>query len=100
MNKQITLSFVSPEDLMMEMPEGEAPIGSTEENVEDDIPAMLSEGEYVIPAHVVNYYGIKTFEDMISSAEIALMLVRTGEVMDEDDEEEPEDDTSDEEDDD
>ena len=26
--------------------------------VRDDIPAMLSEGEYVVPADVLRYYGV------------------------------------------
>ena len=46
----------------------EIPIGATAENVRDDIPAQLSEGEYVVPADVVNYYGVKFFEDLRSEA--------------------------------
>ena len=46
----------------------EIPLGSTAENVRDDIPAQLSEGEYVVPADVVRYYGVKFFEDLRTEA--------------------------------
>lgn len=46
----------------------EIPLGSTAENVRDDIPAQLSEGEYVVPADVVRYYGVKFFEDLRADA--------------------------------
>jgi len=42
----------------------EVPTGSLPEEVRDDIPAQLSEGEYVVPADVVRYYGVKFFEDL------------------------------------
>jgi hypothetical protein len=38
------------------------------EEVRDDIPAQLSEGEYVVPADVVRYYGVKYFEDLRAKA--------------------------------
>ena len=34
------------------------PPGSMAKEVRDDIPAMLSEGEYVVPADVLRYYGV------------------------------------------
>jgi hypothetical protein len=46
----------------------EVPTGSLPEEVRDDIPAQLSEGEYVVPADVVRYYGVKFFEDLRSQA--------------------------------
>ena len=46
----------------------EVPIGSLPEEVRDDIPAQLSEGEYVVPADVVRYYGVKFFEDLRAEA--------------------------------
>jgi len=46
----------------------EVPIGATPDEVRDDIPAALSEGEYVVPADVVRYYGVKFFEDLRSQA--------------------------------
>lgn len=45
------------------------PPGSEPENVRDDVDAKLSEGEYVIPANVVNFYGIDKFRKMIQKAE-------------------------------
>ena len=42
----------------------EVPSGSMDQEVRDDVPAMLSEGEYVIPADVVRYFGVKFFEDL------------------------------------
>tara|TARA_R100000081_G_scaffold224_1_gene107 strand:+ start:355 stop:2469 length:2115 start_codon:yes stop_codon:yes gene_type:complete len=36
----------------------DVPIGSTQEEVRDDIPAQLSEGEFVMPADVVRYHGL------------------------------------------
>jgi hypothetical protein len=48
------------------------PSGSMAEEVRDDIPAQLSEGEYVVPADVVRYYGVKFFEDLRDRAKIGL----------------------------
>lgn len=48
----------------------EIPLGSTAENVRDDIPAQLSEGEIVIPADVVRFHGIKLFEDLRAAAKM------------------------------
>ena len=42
----------------------EVPVGSLPEEVRDDIPAQLSEGEYVVPADVVRFYGVKFFEEL------------------------------------
>ena len=46
------------------------PTGSLPEEVRDDIPAQLSEGEYVVPADVVRYYGVKFFEDLRGEAKM------------------------------
>ena len=46
------------------------PMGSTAENVRDDIPTMLSEGEIVVPADVVNFHGVKLFEDLRAEAKM------------------------------
>ena len=50
----------------------EVPPGSLPEEVRDDIPAMLSEGEYVVPADVLRFYGVKFFEDLRTQAKIGL----------------------------
>ena len=49
------------------------PLGSTAENVRDDIPANLSTDEYVLPAHVVKWHGLKHIMDMQQEAEMGLM---------------------------
>ena len=49
------------------------PIGSSAENVRDDIEAMISEGEYVLPANVVKWHGLKHIMDMQAEAEMGLM---------------------------
>lgn len=48
------------------------PSGSLAEEVRDDIPAQLSEGEYVVPADVVRYYGVRYFEDLRDEAKQGL----------------------------
>lgn len=50
----------------------EIPPGSTAKNVRDDIPAQLSEGEYIVPADVVKYFGVKFFEDLRTRAKQGL----------------------------
>jgi len=44
--------------------EGDPPPLAKPEEVADDIPAMLSEGEYVLPANVVRYLGLERIIDM------------------------------------
>jgi hypothetical protein len=48
------------------------PPGSLAKEVRDDVPAQLSEGEYVVPADVVQYYGVKFFEDLRMEAKMGL----------------------------
>ena len=43
------------------------------EEVRDDVPAQLSEGEYVVPADVVRFFGVKFFEDLRAEAKRGLM---------------------------
>ena len=50
----------------------EVPSGSLAEEVRDDIPAQLSEGEYVVPADVVRFFGVKFFEDLRMEAKRGL----------------------------
>jgi len=50
----------------------EVPPGSMASEVRDDIPAQLSEGEYVVPADVVQYYGVKFFEELRMDAKRGL----------------------------
>jgi len=51
------------------------PIGSSAENVRDDIPAALSEGEFVVPNDVVRWFGLKRYMDMHQEAKMGLMMM-------------------------
>ena len=53
----------------------DVPIGSLQEEVRDDIPAMLSEGEFVFPADVVRYYGLDTLMKMRQKAKQGLKVM-------------------------
>jgi len=79
MNEQMQMAFMMNEgglrdDGMNRDPVSgnDVPSGSLAEEVRDDIPAQLSEGEYVVPADVVRYYGVKFFEDLRERAKIGL----------------------------
>lgn len=50
----------------------EVPPGSNAENVRDDIPAQLSTDEYVVPADVVRFFGVRFFEDLRREAKQGL----------------------------
>ena len=50
----------------------EVPPGSLKKEVRDDIPAQLSEGEFVFPADVVRYYGLETLMEMRQRAKAGL----------------------------
>jgi hypothetical protein len=50
----------------------EVPSGSTQEEVRDDIPAMLSEGEFVFPADVVRFIGLEKLMAMRQKAKEGL----------------------------
>lgn len=50
----------------------EVPPGALPEEVADDIPAQLSEGEYVVPADVVRWVGLKSLMAMRDEAKAGL----------------------------
>jgi len=50
----------------------DVPIGSTREEVRDDIPAQLSEGEFVFPADVVRFMGLEKLMMMRQKAKEGL----------------------------
>lgn len=50
----------------------EVPAGSLAEEVADDVPAMLSEGEFVVPADVVRYVGLERLMKMRDKAKEGL----------------------------
>jgi len=77
MNQQMSFAFEDGglrDDGMRQDPVSgnEVPSGSMAKEVRDDIPAQLSEGEYVVPADVVRYYGVKFFEDIRDRAKMGL----------------------------
>jgi len=51
------------------------PLGSTEEEVKDDIPAQLSAGEMVIPADVVRYFGVEFFMGLRDKAKMGYKVM-------------------------
>ena len=53
----------------------DVPPGSTQEEVRDDIPAQLSEGEFVFPADVVRYIGLGNLMQMRQEAKMGLKLM-------------------------
>ena len=63
------------------------PPGSSEQNVRDDIPAVLSDGEYVVPADVVRWHGLKFLMEMRDEAKMGLMSMYVeGQIQDIEDE--------------
>ena len=51
----------------------DVPIGSTKKEVRDDIPAQLSEGEFVFPADVVRFIGLNNLMKLRQEAKEGLM---------------------------
>ena len=51
----------------------EVPTGSLQEEVRDDIPAQLSEGEFVFPADVVRFIGLSQLMKMRDKAKTGLV---------------------------
>jgi hypothetical protein len=104
MDKQMKMAFMDngglQDDGMDRDPVSgnDVPSGSLAEEVRDDIPAQLSEGEYVVPADVVRFFGVKFFEDLRMQAKMGLAQMErsgriggepikdNGEMMDSDDE--------------
>jgi len=50
----------------------DVPIGSTKKEVRDDIPAMLSEGEFVFPADVTRFIGLEKLMQQRQEAKMGL----------------------------
>ncbi len=51
----------------------EVPVGSLKEEVADDIPAQLSEGEFVVPADVVRFIGLEKLMQLRDKAKQGLL---------------------------
>ena len=69
-NEQMEMAFTDQE--VDPVSGNEVPPGSLPEEVRDDIDARLSEGEYVVPADVVRFFGVKFFEDLRIQAKTGL----------------------------
>jgi len=50
----------------------DVPVGSTQKEVRDDIPANLSEGEFVMPADVVRFHGLDKMMALRDEAKLGL----------------------------
>jgi len=50
----------------------DVPVGSTQKEVRDDIPAQLSEGEFVFPADVTRYIGLENLMELRNKAKKGL----------------------------
>ena len=50
----------------------EVPVGGTKKGVRDDIPAMVSEGEFVFPEDVVRYIGLDKLMTLRQQAKMGL----------------------------
>ena len=93
-DNQMVLAFMADDVETDPVSGNEVPPGSLPEEVRDDIPAMLSEGEYVVPADVLRFYGMKFFEDLRAEAKRGLAQMEAegrigGEPISEPDEELP-----------
>jgi hypothetical protein len=78
LNEQTEMAFGDRPPRIDPISGNEVPPGAMPEEVRDDIPAQLSEGEYVVPADVLQYYGIKFFEDLRSKAKTDLLDLEEG----------------------
>jgi len=56
----------------------EIPPGSLPQEVRDDVDAKLSEGEYVLPADVVRYFGLDYIEKLINKAKQGMEELQAG----------------------
>ena len=77
MGQQMEMAFGGSVEEIDPVSGNEVPPGSTPKEVRDDIPAMLSEGEYVVPADVTRFYGVKFFEDLRANAKVELADMET-----------------------
>ena len=70
----ITVGIGAKPDLM-KAEKGEPPMGATKKEVADDQHVMMSEGELVVPANVVRYHGLGTYENMRQEALAGLEMM-------------------------
>ena len=81
MDKQMEMAFMQDGGLKDEggtvdpVSGNDVPSGSMQEEVRDDVPAMLSEGEFVFPADVVRYIGLSKLMQMRQQAKMGLKIM-------------------------
>jgi len=66
--EMITIGLKDEGGMVDEASGNEVPNGALKEEVRDDQPAMLSPGEFVIPAYAVRYFGVEQFVKMLRAA--------------------------------
>ena len=72
MSRQMEMALASGSNDVDPVSGNEVPPGSLPEEVRDDIDARLSEGEYVVPADVVRFFGVAFLEDLRMKAKMGL----------------------------
>jgi hypothetical protein len=79
MNEQTQMAFAlgGEAETVDPISGNDVPPGSLPVEVRDDIDAKLSEGEYVVPADVVRFFGVKFFEDLRMEAKMGLQQMDT-----------------------
>ena len=81
LNQQMKMAFMQEGGLKDEggtvdpVSGNDVPSGSMQEEVRDDVPAMLSEGEFVFPADVVRYIGLSKLMQMRQQAKMGLKIM-------------------------
>ena len=81
LNQQMEMAFMQEGGLKDEggtvdpVSGNDVPSGSMQEEVRDDVPAMLSEGEFVYPADVVRYIGLSKLMQMRQQAKMGLKIM-------------------------
>jgi hypothetical protein len=78
LNEQTEMAFGDQPPRTDPVSGNEVPPGALPSEVRDDIPARLSEGEYVVPADVLQFFGIKFFEDLRTKAKTELAELEEG----------------------
>ena len=53
----------------------DVPSGSLKKEVRDDVPAMVSEGEFILPADVVRYHGLEKLMGLRQEAKAGLQVM-------------------------
>jgi hypothetical protein len=77
-NDQMEMAFSGQAPQVDPISGNEVPPGSLPVEVRDDIDAKLSEGEYVVPADVVRFHGVKFFEDLRTEAKMGMDEMQAG----------------------